>query len=186
MLFHSYEYSQLPPLICSSFTSLLISHEQVHVLRRGSESMSRFRGGPVLSHFFHLLSSLLPQSVDPPCDALSSFLAPSLPFPSLPFSSLCFLLLSLLMNLSVSDFRGRGRTVRQLLHSSPSSRQSVRLSRVPSSVRPSVRPFVHPQFPKRQGNLPRPPIPLLLMFLSSSSKAESLIHKFEKNFTYFF
>ena len=183
MLFHSYEYSQLPPLICSSFTSLLISHEQVHVLRRGSESMSRFRGGPVLSHFFHLLSSLLPQSVDPPCDALSSFLAPSLPFPSLLFPLLS-------PPLSVDEFErerfSRPRPHSQAVTSLQSIEPSVRPTVARSFVRPSVRPFVHPQFPKRQGNLPRPPIPLLLMLLSSSSKAESLIHKFEKNFTYFF
>ena len=84
----------------------------------------------------------------------------------------------LLMNFSVSDFRGRsrssghrrrsgsGRAVTSL-QQQQAHRPSGRRPRVPSSVRPSVSP-------SSRGNLPRP-----LMLLSCTSKAESLIHKFE-------
>ena len=135
-------FSRLPDFPCTSTTA----------------SRSGVHGGGLFFLTFFTFSLLLPSFHGPPRDALSSFLAPSLPFPSLP----PLLSPTLLMNLSESDFRGRSR-VRQRL-------PSVRLA----FLRPSFRP-------ERRGNLPRPPqpSPLLLMLLSCTSKAEALIHKFD-------
>ena len=102
-------FSRLPDFPCTSTTA----------------SRSGVHGGGLFFLTFFTFSLLLPSFHGPPRDALSSFLAPSLPFPSLP----PLLSPTLLMNLSESDFRGRSR-VRQRL---PSARPSC----VPSTVLPS-------------------------------------------------
>ena len=88
--------------------------------------MSGVRGGPVLSHFFHLLPSSFHS---PPRDALSSFLAPLPPFA---FSS------------SVDEFERERFSWRPPPQCRTSVSQAV--TSLQRAVRPSVRPIVARSF----------------------------------------
>ena len=137
-------FSRLPDFPCTSTTA----------------SRSGVHGGGLFFLTFFTFSLLLPSFHGPPRDALSSFLAPSLPFPSLPSSAFSY---------TVDEFE-RERFSRPL---SSQAETSLGPSCVPSTVLPS----------REAGELATAaaaqPSPLLLMLLSCNSKAEALIHKFD-------
>ena len=113
-------FSRLPEFPCTSTTA----------------SRSGVHGGGLFFLTFFTFSLLLPSFHSPPRDALSSFLAPSLPFPSLPSSAFSY---------TVDEFE-RERFSRPLSSQAETSLgPSVR-------VRPSVlRSFDRPSVPRGGG-----------------------------------